>query len=73
MCFETLELKGITHSYHRELDDSHFMVGPIDLVFHPGELVFLVGGNGSGKSTLAKLITACIHLSPVKFALMAGL
>ena len=57
MCFETLELKGITHSYHRELDDNHFMVGPVDLVFHPGELVFLVGGNGSGKSTLAKLIT----------------
>lgn len=25
--------------------------------FHPGELIFIVGGNGSGKSTLAKLIT----------------
>ena len=33
------------------------MLGPIDLTFRPGELVFLVGGNGSGKSTLAKIIT----------------
>ena len=55
--FEKLELKGVTHSYHREQDDSHFVLGPIDLTFRPGELVFLVGGNGSGKSTLAKIIT----------------
>ena len=57
MFFERLELKGVTHSYHHEQDDSHFMLGPIDLLFHPGELVFIVGGNGSGKSTLAKIIT----------------
>jgi putative ATP-binding cassette transporter len=55
--FERLELRGVVHSYHREQDDSHFVLGPIDLSFRPGELVFLVGGNGSGKSTLAKLIT----------------
>jgi len=55
--FERLEFAGVTHSYHREHDDSHFMLGPIDLTFRPGELVFLVGGNGSGKSTLAKIIT----------------
>jgi putative ATP-binding cassette transporter len=54
--FSGLELKGVVHSYHREEEDSHFVLGPIDLVFHPGELVFLVGGNGSGKSTLAKIL-----------------
>ncbi|HWC59456.1 MAG TPA: cyclic peptide export ABC transporter, partial [Verrucomicrobiae bacterium] len=43
--------------YHRETEDSHFELGPINLRFRPGELVFLVGGNGSGKSTLAKIIT----------------
>ena len=32
------------------------LLGPIDLTFEPGELVFLVGGNGSGKTTLAKLL-----------------
>jgi putative ATP-binding cassette transporter len=55
--FVRLELSGVLHSYHVEKDDSHFVLGPMDLNFHRGELVFLVGGNGSGKSTLAKLIS----------------
>jgi putative ATP-binding cassette transporter len=55
--FEQLDLIGVTHSYHHEKDDSHFMLGPVNLTFRPGELVFIVGGNGSGKSTLAKIIT----------------
>jgi putative ATP-binding cassette transporter len=55
--FRRLELCGVIHSYHREEEDSSFVLGPIDLSFEPGELVFLVGGNGSGKSTLAKIIT----------------
>ncbi|UBF23691.1 cyclic peptide export ABC transporter [Kovacikia minuta CCNUW1] len=52
-----LELKGVTYPYGYEQDDRSFTLGPIDLAFQPGELVFIVGGNGSGKSTLAKLIT----------------
>ncbi|MFE3542830.1 ATP-binding cassette domain-containing protein [Nocardia sp. NPDC059177] len=40
-----------------ESEDSGFRLGPIDLVFEPGQISFIVGGNGSGKSTLAKLIT----------------
>jgi putative ATP-binding cassette transporter len=55
--FEKLELDGIVHSYHVEHEDSNFVLGPINLTFRAGELVFLVGGNGSGKSTLAKIIT----------------
>lgn len=51
-----LELRGVTHTYRREGEDSVFTLGPIDLSFEPGELVFLTGGNGSGKTTLAKLI-----------------
>ncbi|MBC8094569.1 MAG: cyclic peptide export ABC transporter [Akkermansiaceae bacterium] len=54
--FQHLELATVTHSYHNEKDDSHFMVGPVNLSFRPGEIVFLVGGNGCGKSTLAKII-----------------
>jgi putative ATP-binding cassette transporter len=50
-----LELTGVCHSYFREGDES-FLLGPIDLAFRPGELVFIVGGNGSGKTTLAKLL-----------------
>lgn len=54
--FGRLDLVGVTHSYHREKEDDHFTLGPINLSFHPGEVVYLVGGNGSGKSTLAKVI-----------------
>ena len=57
LSFERLDLKGVVHAYHCEQDDSQFVLGPINLTFRPGELVFLVGGNGSGKSTLAKIIT----------------
>ncbi len=51
-----LELNGVTHSYHREAEDDTFILGPLDLTFTPGELVFIVGGNGSGKTTLVKLL-----------------
>jgi putative ATP-binding cassette transporter len=36
--------------------EDEFGIGPIDLVFRSGEVVFIVGGNGSGKTTLVKLI-----------------
>ncbi|HZZ20829.1 MAG TPA: cyclic peptide export ABC transporter [Opitutaceae bacterium] len=55
--FESLELVGIRHTYHREREDDNFLLGPIDLTLRPGELVYLIGGNGSGKSTLAKVVT----------------
>lgn len=54
--WKTLELTGIGHTYKREDEDNNFTVGPIDLSFRPGELVFLIGGNGSGKTTLAKIL-----------------
>src|SRR5262249_49536600 len=52
-----LELLAVTHEYRDEAAESRFMLGPIHLKFHPGEVIFIVGGNGSGKTTLAKLIT----------------
>ncbi len=55
--WQALELAGVTHAYHRERENDSFTLGPIDLRFRRGELVFLVGGNGSGKTTLAKLLT----------------
>jgi putative ATP-binding cassette transporter len=55
--FQSLELIQVMHHYYNEREDETFILGPINLVFKPGELVFLIGGNGSGKSTLAKVIT----------------
>lgn len=54
--FSGLSLQGVTHSFHREKENRSFILGPIDLDFKPGELVFLIGGNGSGKTTLAMLL-----------------
>jgi ABC-type transport system involved in cytochrome bd biosynthesis fused ATPase/permease subunit len=55
--FATLTMRGVTHSYFHERDERMFRMGPVDLTFEPGELVFIVGGNGSGKTTLAKVLT----------------
>lgn len=56
--WQRLGLVNVSHTYHREQEDESFTLGPIDLDFRPGELVFITGGNGSGKTTLLKLITA---------------
>lgn len=55
--WQSVEMVGVTHVYHRERENSSFTLGPLSLAFRPGELVFLVGGNGSGKTTFAKLLT----------------
>jgi putative ATP-binding cassette transporter len=54
--WQKLDLRSVVHTYHREDKSDEFVLGPIDLSFTPGELVFIVGGNGSGKTTLIKLL-----------------
>ncbi|WP_017328305.1 cyclic peptide export ABC transporter [Synechococcus sp. PCC 7336] len=54
--WSSVELAGAVHTYNGDNEGS-FVLGPIDLKFQPGEVVFVIGGNGSGKSTLVKLIT----------------
>jgi putative ATP-binding cassette transporter len=53
---ERLELKGVTHSYYVDGEEHNFTLGPLDLNFQGGEVIFLIGGNGSGKTSLAKLL-----------------
>jgi putative ATP-binding cassette transporter len=55
--FKQIELVGVTHAYRHERDEQGFTLGPLDVAFRPGELVFLGGGNGSGKTTFAKVLT----------------
>jgi putative ATP-binding cassette transporter len=55
--WKRLEMVGVCHAYEREGEEKSFTLGPFNLAFEPGELVFLVGGNGSGKTTFAKLLT----------------
>jgi putative ATP-binding cassette transporter len=54
--FEQIVYQDITHTYHREKEDSLFTMGPMNLILQPGEVVYIVGGNGSGKTTLAKML-----------------
>ncbi|MEO1349008.1 MAG: cyclic peptide export ABC transporter, partial [Cyanobacteria bacterium J06635_15] len=55
--WKQIELQQVIHTYRSAEADHHFTVGPLNLGFKAGELVFIVGGNGSGKSTFAKLVT----------------
>lgn len=54
--FQSLHFDQVARAYHVEREDRSFTLGPVDLRFQPGELVFIIGGNGSGKTTLAKLM-----------------
>ncbi|MFA5985017.1 MAG: cyclic peptide export ABC transporter [Methylococcaceae bacterium] len=59
--FNSISLINLTHSFHNEKENKNFTLGPINLTFKRGELVFLVGGNGSGKTTLAMLLLGLYH------------
>jgi putative ATP-binding cassette transporter len=54
--WRSLDLIDITHQYRREGQEHNFTLGPINLNFVPGEIVFITGGNGSGKTTFAKML-----------------
>lgn len=56
--FDSITFDDLSYSYPPTKDREHiFTVGPANLSFRKGELIFITGGNGSGKSTLLKLIT----------------
>jgi putative ATP-binding cassette transporter len=52
-----VQWNDVAFSYGEEEGvEAPFVLGPISLELHPGELVFIIGGNGSGKSTFVKVL-----------------
>lgn len=54
--FESIELRQLSYQYKPNGEEDNFVIGPLDLSLHPGEIVFVIGGNGSGKSSFARLL-----------------
>lgn len=53
-----LQLNSVLYKYkNTEGEANGFVVGPFEMEFNSGEIVFIAGGNGSGKSTFSKLIS----------------
>lgn len=52
-----IEVRHLEYAYKAKEGHGVFRIGPIDLEFRAGEVVFIVGGNGSGKSTLLRVLT----------------
>ncbi len=55
--FSSLSVHNLEFRYPDRADRAGFGVGPIDLEFSRGEIVFITGLNGSGKSTFLKMLT----------------
>ena len=55
--WENLALNDVIYRYKGGHPDDDFTLGPINIVLHPREIVFVSGGNGTGKTTLLKVLT----------------
>lgn len=55
--WRSLALESVTFKYSQGNADGNFVLGPLEMTLHPGEIVFVIGENGSGKTTFAKVLT----------------
>lgn len=54
--WRTLEFAEVSARYSSGDGRQSFVLGPLNMRFAAGEVVFLTGGNGSGKTTFAKVL-----------------
>ncbi len=52
----SIGMRGVRYAFDAADGGEPFVLGPIDMELHRGEMVFVVGDNGSGKTTLIKLM-----------------
>ncbi|WP_423383208.1 cyclic peptide export ABC transporter [Burkholderia sp. LMG 32019] len=55
--WQRIELRDVKMTYRDNASSVDFVLGPVNLTIHAGELIYVIGGNGSGKSTLAKVLS----------------
>ena len=53
-----IKLTNVLFTYATDQTTNGVTIGPLDLDFTSGELVFVTGGNGSGKTTLVNLLAS---------------
>jgi putative ATP-binding cassette transporter len=54
--YASIRYEDISFTYQTQ-DERPFSIGPLNIGFSAGEIVFITGGNGSGKSTLLNVVT----------------
>lgn len=59
--FKSITFDNVSFSYPKKGDADAFTVGPVNLSFKRGDIIFIAGGNGSGKSTFIKLLTGLYY------------
>ena len=61
LSWESLTLHDVVYRYEGGHPDDDFALGPINIVLHPGEIVFVSGGNGSRKDHAFKGTDWIVH------------
>ena len=52
----SISLQNLVLEFSKNKGNIDFQLGPLNLWFKRGDIIFIVGGNGSGKTSLLKLI-----------------
>jgi putative ATP-binding cassette transporter len=66
---KSIQASNLTFRYYDKQGNVSYSIGPINISFYSGEIVFITGGNGSGKSTFAKVFTGLYPPSNGEFIL----
>ena len=53
----SISLQNLVLEFSKNRENINFQLGPLNLWFKRGDIIFIVGGNGSGKTSLLKLIS----------------
>jgi len=59
--FSVIRMADIEFSFPSQSGEKPFAIGPLNVEFKRGEIIFVTGGNGAGKSTFIKLLTGLYH------------